>query len=166
MISIDAYRAAIGRYYSKAKFLSSLCHDNINVCSCQKYQDYVYRLSKYNLSTMHKFLYEEYTNYFETREFSEKQKDLEFCITTLEVADNVSFLKLLKLIVDGDVEVNPGPTHNTGTPKGRKMKNKSFNFTPEKLDMDNIDNNNIRTVMNFNRNGPVGLINHANECFF
>ena len=128
MISIDAYRAAIGRYYSKANISSSQCDDNVNVCSCQKYEDYVFQLSKYNLLTMHKFLYDD-TNHFVTSEFSEK--DLEFCIATIELAFDVSFLKLLQLIVDGDVESNPGPTNNT-TPKGRKTKVKNFNFTPKK----------------------------------
>ena len=42
-----------------------------------------------------------------------------------QVEYNVSFLKQRQLIVDGDVEVNPGPT---GTPKGRKMKKKQFYF--------------------------------------
>ena len=36
----------------------------------------------------------------------------------MEVICDMSFLKLYQLIVDGDVEVNPGPTHNAGTPKG------------------------------------------------
>ena len=209
MISIEAYRAAIGRFYGTARkmnkygrarkmnkshvsfdkkkgkkrkkrktFMDSNVHVNnmktrktyglicsliriiswlsLIICIC-----FSYNLLFNDHTMLYKFLYDKYdTNYFQTCEFSEK--DLKFRIATIGLGYDVSFLKLLKLIVDGDVEVNPGPTHNTG----RKMKNKSFNFASKKLDMDNIANNNIRTVMNCNRNGPVGLINHANDCFF
>jgi hypothetical protein len=58
---------------------------------------------------------------------------------TENFAYETSFLKRGKLIIDGDVESNPGPTDNMRTPKGRKMKKKNFNFTPKKLDMYNIN---------------------------
>ena len=49
------------------------------------------------------------------------------CIATVELAYDVSFQKLLQLIVDGDVESNPGPSNTaTGVPKGRKTKRTTF----------------------------------------
>ena len=50
----------------------------------------------------------------------------------LQVEYIVSFLKQHQLIVDGDVEINPGPTDDTQTPKIRKMKKNNFNFTPKR----------------------------------
>ena len=87
---------------------------------------------------------------------------------------NVSFLKLILLILDGDVEVNPGPADNIGTPKGRgrKMKKRQFNFsTPKKLDMDNVaeDMTEINSLIIANVNvesRPIGLVNVRNDCFF
>ena len=66
-------------------------------------------------------------------------------ILSIELVYDVSFLKILKLIVDGDVESNPGPTNTpTGTPKGRKAKRTTFNFsTRRKLDMDCVKNDKI-----------------------
>ena len=50
---------------------------------------------------------------------------------------DTSFLKRTQVVVNGDVESNPGPTNNpTGTPRGRKRKNNTFNFARKKLDMD------------------------------
>ena len=103
---------------------------------------------------LHKFLYDVYdTNYFQTCEFSEK--DLKFCITTIELGYDVSFLKLLQLIVDGDVELNPGPTNTT--PKGRQPKKKLFNFASKTLDMHNLSNN-IKTPNCVNQNNITSKI--------
>ena len=45
----------------------------------------------------------------------------------LNLVYDVSFQKLLQLIVDGDVESNPGPSNTvTGVPKGRKTKRTTF----------------------------------------
>ena len=76
-------------------------------------------------------------------------------------------------MIDGDVESNPGPAH--GTPKGRKLKKKQFNFTPKKLDMHNVDMNTKTSVNSVtiqgnendnDQNRPIGLVNIANDCFF
>ena len=46
---------------------------------------------------------------------------------TVELVYDISFLKLLQLIVDGDIESNPRPSNTpTGTPKGRKTKRNFF----------------------------------------
>ena len=48
----------------------------------------------------------------------------------------VSFLSRKQVTIDGDVEANPGPV----TPKGRKTKKRTFNFTPQKLDTNKMQN--------------------------
>ena len=48
----------------------------------------------------------------------------------------VSFLSRKQVTIDGDVEANPGPV----TPKGRKTKKRTFNFTPQKLDKNKMQN--------------------------
>ena len=61
------------------------------------------------------------------------------CIATVELVYDLSFLKLLLLIVDGDVESNPGPSNTpTGKQKGRKTKKTTFNFARKRLDMDGV----------------------------
>ena len=66
---------------------------------------------------------------------------------------DVSFLKLLQLIVDGDVELNPGPSNTpTGKQKGRKTKKTTFNFARKRLDMDGVKNNeNIAAILHYDR---------------
>ena len=43
-----------------------------------------------------------------------------------ELGFDVSFLKVLQLLIDGDIESNAGPF--TGTPKSRKAKKKKKNI--------------------------------------
>ena len=52
---------------------------------------------------------------------------------------NVSFLKLLQLLVHGDVESNPGPVGNRSTQKGRQKKKTTFNFNRKKEDKITLD---------------------------
>ena len=78
---------------------------------------------------------------------------------------NVTFLKKLQLILDGDVEVNPGPTNNMGTPKGRKMKKKQFNFTPRKLDMHNDEVNVVTKIIPKKLNVGADDISTMNNSF-
>ena len=60
---------------------------------------------------------------------------------------SLSHLKLAQLLIDGDVESNPGPvTSNCETPKGRgrpKKASKFGNLTKRKLNLDNVDANNL-----------------------
>ena len=88
MISIEAYRAAIGRYYNKARSLSS--RKQFNYCGCKKYEKDIYKLSHYD-SVFHKFFNS--SSVHKEKEFTEK--DLEFCIVTIEHMFDVSFLKIL-----------------------------------------------------------------------
>ena len=55
---------------------------------------------------------------------------------------NLSFLKLNQLIVDGDVESNPGPTQNriNKSPGGRPKKSKGFRGTPKKQKIEEVQN--------------------------
>ena len=89
----------------------------------------------------------------------------------LQVEYIVSFLKQHQLIVDGDVEINPGPTDDTQTPKIRKMKKNNFNFTPKRWDMHNFNHNarsagNSVTTQGSDKDRPIGLVNVYNDCFF
>ena len=96
-----------------------------------------------------------------------KNSGLETDASDLEQHD-VSFLKRAKLLIDGDVESDPGPTDNIentptrgkGRPKGTPKKTKGFRGTPKKI----LTNSSIRDVANIN--GPIGLVNIANDCFF
>ena len=67
--------------------------------------------------------------------------------------------------MDGDVEVNPGPTNNMGTPKGRKMKKKQFNFTPRKLDMHNDEVNVVTKIIPKKLNVGADDISTMNTSF-
>ena len=105
MISIEAHRAAIGKYYSKARRLSNPSANTMNICFCQIYEDAVLKLTGYNYLTTYRF--------FSNHENVESmEKDLEFIVAMIETVFNVSFLKVLQLLVDGDIESNPGPTEN------------------------------------------------------
>ena len=93
----------------------------------------------------------------------------------LEIYD-VSFLNVSQLLVDGDVESNPGPTDNVDkTPKGKgrrkgtPKKNKGLKGTPNKLRK--VDGQNIGSVDSINTRNisdPSGLKNYPNQnvCFF
>ena len=161
MISIEAHRTAIGRYYNKARLLSSRKH--FNYCGCKKYEKDIYKLSHYTDSVMHKLFHNNDNNSSIGKEFTEK--DLEFCIVTIEHVFDVSFLKILQLVIDG-IESNPGPTQNIeNTPsrgKGRPKKSRGFRGTPKKL----IENISTVSKTNNDNNVPVGLVNIRNDCFF
>ena len=86
----------------------------------------------------------------------------------------LSHLKLAQLLVDGDVESNPGPVGNdVGTPKGRGRgrgsKKRVFgNSKPRKLDFSSAVCSNANVVdfaVGENRR-PVRLENQNNVCFF
>ena len=104
-------------------------------------------------------------------------------IVLIEIICDVSFLKVLQLLVDGDIESNPGPTDNIentpakgkGRPKGTPKKNKGFRGTPRKImnALSNVDTNMNAPVItscvsnaDSNLNAPIGLVNISNDCFF
>ena len=164
MISIEAHRAAIGRYYSRAIHLSNPSENLMNICCCKKYENEILKFSGFNYLTLHRFFSSELYNIHEYGEFTEKH--LEFCVM-IETVFNVSFLKVLQLLVDGDIESNPGPTDNIentptrgkGRPKGTPKKSRGFRVTPKKI-------SNNPNVCNNVKNGPIGLVNVAYDCFF
>ena len=57
---------------------------------------------------------------------------------------NLNFLKLAHLLIDGDVESNPGPTQNDcNSPRGRPKKIRVFKRTAKKFDLSENINVNI-----------------------
>ena len=54
---------------------------------------------------------------------------------------SLNHLKLTQLLIDGDVEANPGPVNHTETPKGKRgrpKKNKTFKGKPRVLNFDSV----------------------------
>ena len=81
-----AHRIAIGRYYSKAAYLSYGLYNNIDVCFCQKYEESISKHSGYNFLTMIEF----FDNNLLEKHHEYTPKDLEFCIATIELVYDVS----------------------------------------------------------------------------
>ena len=97
MITLQAYRASIGRFYNKGRDLSNIEEFNTNM-SC---------------------FFSAYLNYL-VLHFNKI-----FGLFLLEFYDS-SFLKRFKLLIDGDIESNPGPTQNSidKTPRSGRQKKK------------------------------------------
>ena len=66
-------------------------------------------------------------HFMEQRFHCKAYKDL---IEIQELGFVVSFFKVLQLLIDGDIESNPGSV--TGAPKSRKASKRIFNFTQQK----------------------------------
>ena len=136
MISIEAYRASIGRFCDKCRLLSSCVEFNTTM-SC---------------------FFAAYLNYLVL------QFNKIFGVFLLEFY-NSSFLRRILLLIDGDIESNPGPTQdiNSKSPGGRPKKMKGFRGTPKKCDFSrDVDFNVTRDT-----SIPLGLINQGeNVCFF
>ena len=94
MIGIEAYRATIGSYLSKARLIFASAHHYQSLHTTNYFQD--------------KFINE---SSVETMSFL---KVFAFIVLlfTLYLNLNMSFLKLMCLPIDGDVESNPGPTYS------------------------------------------------------
>ena len=141
---------------NKAVYLNNGLDSNIEICFCHKYEQSIFKHSGYNFKTM----IEMFDNNLVEKHNEYTAKDLEFCIATIELVYDISFLKLLQLIVDGDVELNPGPSNTpTGKQKGRKTKKTTFNFARKKLDMDGVKNNeNIAASSRTRESSDIDLI--------
>ena len=83
IITLQAYRASIGRFYNRGRDLSNIEEFNMNM-SC---------------------FFNAYLNYL-VLHFNKK-----FGLFLLEFYDP-GFFRRFKLLIDGDVESNPGPTQN------------------------------------------------------
>ena len=82
-----------------------------------------------------------------------------------ELGFDVSFLKVLQLLKDDNIESNPGPVPGP-LPKGRKAKKRTFNFTPRKSDANRVQEMIVDTNM-LRTSNPLGLKNIGqNVCFF
>lgn len=80
-----------------------------------------------------------------------------------ELGFDVSFLKVLQLFVDDDIDSNLGPT--SGMSKGRKARKRTFNITPQNSDANRVqemivDANILRT------SNPLGLKNVGQNVYF
>ena len=148
MISIEAHRAAIGRYYNRAYHASNksdisdeenecycnyLVEDcNIQVITVDDYTDFRYRFHKYLTRCFDQII-------LEIKSIDESEFEYGFynhlfdCYgKILDVVDDPTYLKILKLLLDGDIESNPGPTFNDTPKKGRRKKI-GFKGTPTKF---------------------------------
>ena len=139
--SIQACRAANGRLYYKSLLLKY-----IDTCSCQACEEYVCDDTK-DSSVLNEIEFcsvvcDDFSlkNHQKIKNKRNTTLENEKFISKIDVIDlkvhDLSFLKLSELLKDADVESNPGPTPNPGTPKGRKAKNRNFNFTANKLHYD------------------------------
>ena len=202
MISLESYRASIGRFYYKAKLLSNVEAIFQQNCYCSIYDDYLTEdrnpIESYDFKTLCRF-----HDYF-FKCFKQIEIEIDSCddneigfyeylfdcyekIVEVVESYDASFLKVLKLLVDGDIESNPGPTLND-TPKKGRPKKMGFKGTPKKLDTisfartpiankKDVSDRNIDVDFNISSpflltdvrdpNIPVGLENEGvNLCFF
>ena len=142
MISIEAHRASIGRYFDKCKRLSNIDEFNSNEsCFFSVYLNYL---------VLH------FNNIFG--------------VFLLEFYDS-TFLKRMQLLIDGDVESNPGPTQNQdgkSPMSGRPKKIKSFKGTPNKQKKCVVEDIDFNISYNVREPSvPLGLLNQGeNVCFF
>ena len=124
MISIEAYRASVGRFYNKSKCMNN---DEQNDCYCKVYGNYLAEdcnteSDSYNYADFRYRFHKYLTRCFEQiiveiQSIDESEFEYGFynhlfdCYgKILDVVDDPSYLKNFKLLIDGDVESNPGPT--------------------------------------------------------
>ena len=73
MISIEAYRAAIGRYYCKALSLSQSLH--VNSCYCQKYERGFSQSTRFDINKMMKLGFYEDINHLDLSDYGSSFTD-------------------------------------------------------------------------------------------
>ena len=118
MISSEAYRAAIGRYYNRSKLVSKVDLQFQNECSCKNYDslaeeyitvgdtsshtDFIYRFQKYLRSIFESIILE--IRSIDLREFEYGFYNYLFdCYSKiLGVVDDPSYFKSLKYLLDVD----------------------------------------------------------------
>ena len=171
MITIEAHRAAIGGYYNRAYHASNKSEINDeeeNGCNCKylvencdidvikidDYADFKCRFYKY-LAGCFEQISLELKSVDETKfEYGYYNHLLDCYGKIRDVVDDPSYLKILKLLIDGDIESNPGPVTNNdmSTPKGRPKKRSGFRGTPRKLDFTSLVNKSQENVKQDLRN--------------
>ena len=90
MISIQAYRAVIGAFLNKAKSLSL---QESKQTKTSEFEAFCFQNNNLNMSNFLKLF------------------GLGFVIMVIICNFNVAFLRILKLLSDGDIESNPGPSY-------------------------------------------------------
>ena len=62
----------------------------------------------------------------------------------------LNFIRLVQLLIDGDVDSNPGPTQNDcKSPRGRPKKIKVFKGTPKKFDLSESSNVDVASLQRY-----------------
>ena len=141
MISIEAYRASIGRFYNRLKH----CTNAQNVVSIRSGNVPIILLLLlflllYLPILLHAFfalfmLVTIDVVYVNTMRFKHIDSSCHFLELNYR-GYNLDFLKLKQLLTDGDVESNPGPTQNDcKSPVWRPKKIKGFKVTAKKCDL-------------------------------
>ena len=140
MISIEAYRASTGRFYNRLKHFTN----NQNVVFIRSKNVHIILLFLlfsllYLPILLHPFcalfmLVTIDVVYVNTVRF--KYIDSSCHFIELNYRHNLNFLKLKQLLIDGDIESNPGPTQNDcKSSVGRPKKMKVFKGTAKKCDV-------------------------------
>ena len=173
MISSVAYCAAIGSFYCIANRLSS-----------PKAQIVIKQIKIGRLFTKLLLVFVPRELHCRFAYFKDVTYTKYFCsnavfnhISELLCSYDVSFLKHLQLVINGDVESNPGPIYNNekitvkekGRPKG-STKKKGFKGIAHKKSNDQFETSEILHSMSSDTvvsNKPIGLKNEGvNVCFF
>ena len=138
MISIEAYRASIGRFYHR---LRHFCHArNAFSITCEDVLMifvFLLLLLLYLPILLHAtsvlFVWVIFDSVY-IKSVRYKYLDCLSHFHTLNYRGlNLNFLKLGQLLVDGDIESNPGPTQNDSkSPRGRPKKVKVFKGTAKR----------------------------------
>ena len=158
MISAEAYRTCIGRFYYKCKCLSNVKKYD---CFCQHYETYFMKICDPPIKTENLIPIKECNgiplccSYMFYKYIDEHHEEI---MEQIECYD-VSFIELLLLLLDGDIESNPGPVqNNVKTPgKGRPKKVKGMRGAPKKFQ--EVQEQNGFNIMSNVRdpNIPLGL---------
>ena len=173
MISSVAYCAAIGSFYSIANRLSSpkahiiIKHIKVGRLFDKLLLVFVPRELQCRFSNSEDVAY---TKYLCSNAVLHPN-------TELSCSYDVSFLKHLQVVINGDVESNPGPTNNIestttkekGRPKGTTKKNRLKGIA-KKQTYNNAETSEVLPLMASDTivsNKPIGLMNEGvNVCFF
>ena len=129
MISIEAYRGAIGRYYNRSKHANKIQSQFQNDCYCHMYDslaeecsttdetfihtDFIYRFQKYLTMCFENTIVEIRSIDLSEFEYGFYNHLLDCYSKILDVVDDPSYFKSLKYLLDGDTCKSKQDTHAT-----------------------------------------------------
>ena len=138
--SVQAHRTAIGTYYNKAIFLSNPSDQQIHFCSCKKYEDYVFKLTGYNLLTTRAFFYDEQHHNEQELIIDGHDNEDELIIDTLidaQIHPCPKNKKNITAFIDNPANIRLlGGSIDETPEKGKDRQASKKNFVPTKLGMD------------------------------